>query len=138
VITDLTVNDFPQPGPPVNTATFDVNASRTACSCSAANSAPVRARSHASALSHSTVPNPAIRSVGVLDRRSRAAATEVSARWNGTRYTAGIVAPSLLGFGTGSRITPSAAASSARQSRTRSAGTPRICAASVTRFGSGT
>jgi hypothetical protein len=85
VITDLTVDDLPQPGPPVNTATRWASASRTACSCSAASSAPVRARSHASALSQSTVPNAAIRAVGVLDRRSRAAATEVSARWNTRR-----------------------------------------------------
>ena len=34
VITDLTVNDLPQPGPPVSTATRCVSASRTACSCS--------------------------------------------------------------------------------------------------------
>ena len=137
VITDLTVNDLPQPGPPVSTATRCVSASRTACSCSAASSAPVRPRSQASALPQSTVPKAGIRSAGVADSRSRAAASAVSARWNGTRYTAGIVPPSMLGFGTGSRITPSAAASSARQARTRSAGTPRICAASVSRFGSG-
>ena len=35
-----------------------------------------------------------IRSAGVVDSRSRAAASAVSARWNGTRYTAGIVPPS--------------------------------------------
>jgi hypothetical protein len=29
VITDLTVNDLPQPGPPVSTATFAVRARRT-------------------------------------------------------------------------------------------------------------
>jgi hypothetical protein len=138
VITDLTVNDFPQPGPPVSTATRCVSANRTACSCSAANSAPVRARSHASALSQSTVVKAGIRSAVVVDRRSRAAASEVSARWNATRYTAGIVPPSDVGFGTGSRITPWAAASSARQVQTRTGGTPRICAASVSRFGSGT
>lgn len=137
VITDLTVNDFPQPGPPVNTATRWVNARRTACSCSTANSAPLRARSHANALAQSTVPKPGIRSAEVVASRSRAAASAVSARWNGTRYTAGIVPPSLLGLGTGSRITPSAAARSARQARTRSGGTPRIWAASVTRFGPG-
>ena len=99
VITDLTVNDFPQPGPPVNTATRCVSASRTACSCSAANSAPVRARSHASALPQSTVPKAGIRSAGVVDSRSRAAASAVSARWNGTRYTAGIVPPADAGLG---------------------------------------
>ena len=135
VITDLTVNDLPQPGPPVNTATRCVSASRTACSCSAASSAPVRSRSQASALSQSTAPNAGIRSAGAAESRSRAAASAVSARWNGTRYTAGIVPPPMPG--TGSRITPSAAARSARQERTRSVGTPRICAASVTRFGSG-
>ena len=80
-------------------------------------------------LAQSTVAEAAIRSAGVVDSRSRAAASAVSARWNGTRYTAGMVPPSIPG--TGSRITPSAAASSARQARTRSAGTPRICAASV-------
>jgi hypothetical protein len=30
VITDLTTSDFPQPGPPVSTATFAVSANRTA------------------------------------------------------------------------------------------------------------
>jgi hypothetical protein len=40
VMTDLTVNDLPQPGPPVSTATLAVSASRTACSCSGARSAP--------------------------------------------------------------------------------------------------
>jgi len=65
VITDLTVNDFPQPGPPVNTATFDVNANRTACSCSAANSTPVRPRSHPNALPQSTDANAGSRSAEV-------------------------------------------------------------------------
>ena len=65
VITDLTVNDLPQPGPPVNTATFAVNASRTACSCSAANSTPVRPRSHPSALPQSTDTNAGSRSAEV-------------------------------------------------------------------------
>ena len=39
--TDRTVNDFPQPGPPVSTATFEVRARRTASACSGASSAPV-------------------------------------------------------------------------------------------------
>ena len=56
-MTDLTVNDLPQPGPPVSTATFVVNASRTACSCSGARSTPVRERSHDSALAQSTPAN---------------------------------------------------------------------------------
>ena len=67
VITDLTVNDLPQPGPPVSTATRCVSASRTACSCSAASSAPVRARSQANALPQSTAPKAGIRSAGVVD-----------------------------------------------------------------------
>ena len=36
-ITERTVKDLPQPGPPVSTATFSVSASRTACSCSGAS-----------------------------------------------------------------------------------------------------
>jgi hypothetical protein len=83
VITDLTVNDFPHPGPPVNTATFDVSASRTACSCSGASAAPVRARSQANALPQTTDEKPGSRSAEVVDSRSSAAASEVSARWNG-------------------------------------------------------
>ena len=39
--TDRTVKLLPQPGPPVSTATFEVSASRTACSCSGARSVPV-------------------------------------------------------------------------------------------------
>ena len=119
----------PRARPGCGSGRLNSSTRRTACSCSAASSAPVRPRSQASALPQSTVAEAAIRSAGVVDSRSRAAASAVSARWNGTRYTAGMVPPSIPG--TGSRITPSAAASSARQARTRSAGTPRICAASV-------
>ena len=80
VITDLTVNDFPQPGPPVSTATLAVNASRTACSCCAASSTPVRLRSHPNARTQSTLAKPGSRSAAVVDRRSRVAASAVSAR----------------------------------------------------------
>ena len=80
MITDLTVNDFPQPGPPVSTATRCVSASRTACSCSAASSAPVWVRSQVKALAQSTAAKAGIRSAGVVDSRSRAAASAVSAR----------------------------------------------------------
>ena len=49
--------DFPHPGPPVSTATFQVSASRTASACSGASSAPVRPRSQPRALSQSTAWN---------------------------------------------------------------------------------
>ena len=70
--TDRTVNDFPQPGPPVSTATFEVRASRTASACSGASSAPVRPRSQPSALSQSTAANALSRSARAASSRSRA------------------------------------------------------------------
>lgn len=59
---ERTVKDLPQPGPPVSTATFLVSASRTASSCSGANSVPVRPFNQASALSQATSWKPGIRS----------------------------------------------------------------------------
>src|SRR5580693_3969140 len=70
--TERTVNDLPQPGPPVSTATFEVRASRTAAACSGASSAPVRPRSQPTALSQSTAANPLSRSARAASRRSRA------------------------------------------------------------------
>ena len=77
--TDRTVNDFPQPGPPVSTATREVRASRTASACSGASSEPVRPRSQPSALSQSTAANALSRSARAASRRSRACATDRSA-----------------------------------------------------------
>ncbi len=82
---DRTVKDLPQPGPPVSTATFRVNASLTAASCSGARSVPVRPRSQPSALSHATSWNVGIRSWSVRSSRSSWEARATSARWNGTR-----------------------------------------------------
>ena len=108
VITDLTVNDLPQPGPPVSTATslgqrqphrllLLRRPAPPRCG-RAARPAPCPSRPRRRRAS-----GPPARA----DSRSSAAASAVSARWNGTRYTAGIVPPSVLGLGTGSRITPS-------------------------------
>ncbi|CAM5598183.1 hypothetical protein SCYAM73S_00009 [Streptomyces cyaneofuscatus] len=82
---DRTVNDFPQPGPPVRTATFRLSASRTASSCSGANDAPVRVASQASAFSQSTSWKAGIRSSPVRSSRRTCPARDSSARWNGTR-----------------------------------------------------
>ena len=120
---ERTVNDLPQPGPPVSTATFRLSASRTAASCSGASSTPVRPLSHASALSHATSRNAGIRSSSVPSSRSSCADRASSARWNGTRYTAVTGSPPS-GPGTFSRTTPGSspssggAASSARHSMT--------------------
>ncbi len=116
VTIDFTVNDLPQPGPPVSTATRSVSASRTDCSCSGASSAPVFRASQPSAAGQSTSPNHGIRSVSARSSLSNWLAKEISARWNGTRYTAVIGSPAAPG--TCSRTTPSAATSSARQSIT--------------------
>ncbi len=70
--TDRTVNDFPQPGPPVSTATLEVRASRTAAACSGASSTPVRPRSQPSALSQSMDANALSRSARPARRRSSA------------------------------------------------------------------
>src|SRR6266702_3520548 len=77
--TERTVNDLPQPGPPVRTATLAVRASRTASACSGASSEPVRPRSQPRALSQSTAANPASRSARAACRRSRARARDRSA-----------------------------------------------------------
>ena len=66
VTIDRTVKLFPQPGPPVSTATFSVNATRTAAACSGASSVPVRRCSHPSARSQSTPANPGNRSALVV------------------------------------------------------------------------
>ena len=63
---------------------------------------------------------------------------EHSARWNGTRYTAGtVLAAPAPPARTGSRTTPSLATSSSRHGPISSGPTPRILAASRIRFGSG-
>jgi hypothetical protein len=49
VTADLAVNGFPQPGPPIGTATVAVSPNSTVCSCSGANSTHVRSRSQANA-----------------------------------------------------------------------------------------
>ncbi len=82
---ERTVNDLPQPGPPVSTATFCVNASLTAASCSGASSTPVRSFSQPSALSQATSAKAGIRSSSARSSRSVWPARESSARWNGTR-----------------------------------------------------
>ena len=58
VTIDRTVKLFPQPGPPVSTATFSVSANRTAAACSAANSTPVRRCNQPNARSQSTPGEP--------------------------------------------------------------------------------
>ena len=65
VTIDRTVKLFPQPGPPVSTATFSVNANRTAAACSGANSIPVRRCNQPNARSQSTPANPGNRSASV-------------------------------------------------------------------------
>ena len=86
--TERTVKLFPQPGPPVSTATREVSASRTASSCSGASGAPARPRrprSQASALSQSTLLNAASRSARAASRRRRAEARARSAIRKGGR-----------------------------------------------------
>ena len=95
VITDLTVNDLPQPGPPVSTATRCGQRQPHRLLLLGGQLRPGPGR----AATPTPCPSPprakaGIRSAGVVDSRSRAAASAVSARWNGTRYTAGIVPPS--------------------------------------------
>jgi hypothetical protein len=68
--TERTVKLFPQPGPPVSTATLRVSASFTASACSGARSAPVRGFSQPCARSQSTDRN-------VASRSSRAASSRV-------------------------------------------------------------
>ena len=104
----LTVNDLPQPGPPVSTATF------------ARQRQPHRLLLLGGQLRAGPAAQPGQRLVPVdvarrrasgpparRSSRSSAAASEVSARWNGTRYTAGIGSPSPSGRGPVSRTTPS-------------------------------
>ena len=85
--TARTVKLLPQPGPPVSTATRSVRASRTAVSCSAASRLPVTPSSQVKAAAQSTERNMASRSAcsGAERSRSSPAASETSARWNGTR-----------------------------------------------------
>ena len=85
--TARTVKLLPQPGPPVSTATRSVRARRTAVSCSGASRLPVTSSSQAKAAAQSTLRNMGNRSAweGTERRRSSPAASDTSARWNGSR-----------------------------------------------------
>ena len=76
--TERTVKLFPQPGPPVSTATFCVSASFTASACSGARSAPVFVFSQPRAFSQSTAWNAPRRSAREERSRPREAARDRS------------------------------------------------------------